>query len=304
MKTKSIITATFITFAAMSASSTASASDLGSAASNFGTFKLQGQVIKANHAKGTSSNSVSTAQIKRQMTFRIDNRTKRDLSAMQWSFEAGSKGRPILSGNRYRLVNAVTERGLKRQKRSLAANLGWLSKKSKAFNIKVKRAAGNGQLRYGDRVALHVKSYGWLRFKKQKWGINLSDDNHNPHYIFVVKGGTTGSKVYSGMPLVLHSVKYKTAITFCNRAYGIDLGYKGRSKCGGLLAKVSQKAFGLGGLFARDGLSGKAFTKLKDHVCKAGVTAAGAYVAAKTGGTTAKVVAATVPVAIKECKKL
>lgn len=251
-----------------------------------------------------ASNIVVTAVAKKTqpnaaaMSFTIDKSMRAKLNTMQWTMAAGSVGRPVLSGNQYRLINSVTESGLKRQKRSVAANLGWLSSGSKAFNVRIKRQAGDGQIRYGDVVALELQSYGWLRYKKQSHGINLSDDDNKPHYIWVVTGGAKGTKFVSGMPFALYNMQAKAEITHCTRTWGIDLGWNGKSECGSRVGSVSQAIFGANGLFARDGLSGQAFVMLKDHICEAGV---GATSAALTGGLAPKEIT---DAAIAKCKKL
>jgi hypothetical protein len=237
------------------------------------------------------------------VSFIIDERMKSRINTMQWSMEAGSKGRPILSGNQYRLVNFVAKAGIKRQKRTIAANLGWLSSNSGAFNVRIKRQAGDGQIRYGDRVALELKSYGWLRYKKQSRGINISDDNNNPHYIWSIQGGKRGTKLVAGMPFALHNSKLRTQMIHCKRTWGIDLGWSKKSKCGGGFANLSNTVFGGNGLLASDGLSGKAMKLAKAHICEIGVNAAVAGLTAASGGAGA-VAAAGSQFAINECKKL
>lgn len=233
-----------------------------------------------------------------EMSFTLDRTMRAKLNTLQWTMAAGSVGRPVLSGNQYRLVNAVTESGLKRQKRSVAANLGWLSSDSKAFNVRIKRQAGDGQVRYGDVVALELQSYGWLRYKKQGHGINLGDDDNTPHFIWVVTGGAKGTKFVSGMPFALYNTQAKAEMTHCTRTWGIDLGWNGKSECDSRIGAVSGAVFGANGLFARDGLSGKGFVELKDYICEAGV---GATSAALTGGLAPTKIT---DAAIAKCKKL
>jgi hypothetical protein len=238
--------------------------------------------------------SPSKQQIERALEFVITKDMGKKLNAIQWTMKAGSEGRPILSGNHYQLVNMAINRGLKRQKRVKAAHLGFLKESSKEFNMLVKRAKGNGQLRYGDTIALSMKSYGAIRYKKQgKYGgINLGS-------------GKKGKKVFSGMPFALYNLKpIKTEVIFCLRTRGIDLGWRGKSKCGGVLAKASGKVFGANGALSGDGLSGKLKKKWKDRLCKAAVGAAATYLTGQTGGAGAAGVAAAAPKAIKKCNKL
>ncbi len=268
--------------------------------------------IKMNSAKSTikaytnlsksNKNEVSAA-----IKYYIPKSDAKKMNAIQWTFKAGSEGRPILSGNRYQLVNMAIERGIKHQKRARAANLGFLKSNSKKFNMLVKRKKGNGILRYGDVIALNLNPYGWLRYKKQGrfGGINLSDDNHNPHFIWKIKGGPTGQKIVSGMPFSILNLKpVKREIIYCQRSSGIDLGWRGKSKCGTKLAKLSGKVFGANGALSGDGLSGKLAKKWKAKLCKAGVGAASTYVTAQSGATAAPAVAIAAKKALKECNKL
>jgi hypothetical protein len=250
--------------------------------------------------------SLSKKQIETAIDFVIPKAMGKKLNAIQWTMKAGSEGRQVLSGNHYQLVNMAINRGLKRQKRARAANMGFMKRSSKKFNMLVKRKAGDGQVRYGDVIALNMKPYGWLRYKKQgRWGgINLSDDNNKPHYIWQIGGGKRGTKLVSGMPFAIRNLRMKTEIIYCKRSSGIDLGWRGRSKCGGSLARVSGKVFGANGALSGDGLSGKLANKWKKRLCKAGVSAAAAYVTAQTGGTTGAVVVAATPTAIKKCNKI
>lgn len=239
----------------------------------------------------------------KSISFQIPKNMQKKLKAIQWEMKASKVGRKILSGNRYQLVNLLNNRGMKRQARSKAANLGWFKTSKKSYNMKIQRQKGNGQVRYGDRIALHMKPYGWLKYKKQGYGINLSDDDNRPHYIWVVTGGKTGQKLVSGMPFALYNTAERREMVYCKRSWGINLGWQGLS-CKTWTTNASNRVFGENGLFARDGLSGKGFTKLKNFICDKGVKAGAAYVAAQTGGTTAAGVIAAAPYATKQCNKI
>ncbi len=271
------------------------------------TSAIAGATAAENRGRAkshTTSNVMTSKAVKKAqpqaaaVSFAIDKAMRGKLNTMQWTMVAGSTGRPVLSGNQYRLVNAVTEAGLKRQPRTVAANLGWLSKSSNAFNVRIKRQAGDGQVRYGDVVALELQNYGWLRYKKQGHGINLSDDDNKPHYIWIVAGGAKGTKFVSGMPFALYNTTAKAEMTQCTRTWGIDLGWHGKSQCDSPLGSLSATVFGANGLFARDGLSAKGFVLLKDHLCGTGV---GAASAALTGGLAPKEVT---DAAIAKCKQV
>lgn len=246
-------------------------------------------------------------ELDKALEFVIPRPMANKMNAIQWTFKAGSTGRPILSGNHYQLLNMAIERGLKRQKRTKAANLGFLDESSNEFNMLLKRQAGDGQLRYGDVIALNLKPYGWLRYKNQgNWGgINLSDDDRNPHYIWQITGGEPGTKIYSGMPFALYNTApVRTELIFCIRSSGIDLGWRGKSKCNSTLARVSGKVFGANGALSGDGLTGELAKEWKSKLCKAAVGAASAYVVGQTGGAGAAGVAAAAPKALKKCNSV
>lgn len=272
--------------------------------------KKKTEVVGASSAYKTSAPSTkksSNAQLQKALEFTIPKSMGNKLNAIQWTFGASKNGRPVLSGNHYQLVNLAVEKGLKRQERTLAANLGFQNISTTKFNMLVKRKNGNGQLRYGDIVALNLKPYGWLRYKKQgNWGgINLGDDDHKPHYIWQITGGKTGTKVYSGMPFALHNTApMGREIIFCLRSSGIDLGWRGKSKCGGTLAKASGAVFGANGALSGDGLTGKLAKDWKGKLCTAAVGSAAAYVTGQTGGVGATGVKAAAPLAINKCKSL
>ncbi|MGD8925730.1 MAG: hypothetical protein PVG20_02700 [Thioalkalispiraceae bacterium] len=260
-------------------------------------------------ASGTTSASTK-AEIEdalKKIEFEIPKSMNNKLNAIQWTMKASKDGRPVLSGNHYQLVNLAINRGIKRQKRAKAANLGFLKSSSKKMNMLIIKQSGSGQIRYGDIVALNLKPYGWLRYKKQGsyGGINLSDDDHKPHFIWKITGGKQGTKLVSGMPFALMNIKpVKREIIYCQRASGIDLGWRGKSKCGGTLAKISNKAFGANGALSGEGLTGKLAKNWKDRLCKAAVGAAAGYITTQSAGTTTAAVAAAIPHAVKKCNAL
>ncbi len=240
---------------------------------------------------------------KRKLAFQIDRSLRSKLHVMQWTIKASKDGRPILSGNHYRLVNLVSGRGIKKQKRIAGANLGWLKKNSGSFNVLIKRKSGNGQLRYGDVVALRLKSWGWFRYQKRKYGINFTTKK-SPNFHFVIRGAANGKKIVAGMPIALHSIGARTEITYCKRSWGINLGHEGKSKCGGRFAGLATKLFGENGLLnTKDGLSGQGYKWAAGHLCEIGVGALAAGALSATGGSGAVVIGPASKLAIDECKK-
>lgn len=270
------------------------------------TYKVAPKIKTKRYqkVKVTRDRRLKKRKIVPGLSFKFARSMKTRLEAIQWTMVAGSKGRPILSGNRYQLKNSIPGRGLRRKRRTIAANLGWQIAKSKSFTVRIKRKKGNGQVRYGDVVALELKSYGWLRYKKQRRGINLSNDSRKPRYVWIVRGGTRGTKLVSDMPFALYFTKYRTEMTYCKRTWGIDLGWYRKSKCGGWKANLSNRVFGANGLYSRDGLTGKAFVILRDNLCEKAIAAAGAAIVGYTGASAAPAVAAGAPYAIKQCKKI
>lgn len=256
-------------------------------------------MIKMQHQAKSSTQAVDNA-----LGFSIPKSMNKKLNVIQWTMNAGTLGRPILSGNRYQLVNLASNCGLKHQKRTFAANLGCRKPSSKKMNLLVKRKKGDGQLRYGDVIALNLNPYGWLKYKRQKKGINISDDNHNPHFIWKIGGGKNGTKLLSGMPFSLYNTKpNKNYVIYCKRTWGIDFGYFKTTKCGGWSANLSGKVFGANGALSGDGIAGNLAKNWRDKLCKAAVGSASAYITAQSGGTTGVAVAAAAPKAIKKCNK-
>lgn len=265
-------------------------------------FKPPKYITKTLKNSGFEKKSLNKA-----LEFSIPKKMGNKLNAIQWYFKAGSKGRPILSGNRYQLVNMVSEKSITHIKRARGVNIGEEKVSSNNYNMMVRGKKRNGVLRYGDVVALHLKPYGWIRYKKQgKYGgINLGDDDHKPHYIWKISGGKTGTKLLSGMPFALYNLKpVKTEMTSCVRLVGPNFGWRGKSKCGGTAANLSNTIFGANGALSGDGLSGKIAKKWKHNLCKTAVASASAYAVSQSGGTAALAVKEAAPIAIKKCNKL
>ncbi|PWQ95130.1 hypothetical protein [Leucothrix pacifica] len=236
---------------------------------------LIGMSFVALNSKVIAEDSRAIRIAKQAISFQIVGNAKNKPHAMQWQFKASKDGRQLLSGNHYRLINIANGRGIMRQNRphSRAANLGWLASNSKTYNVLIKRQKGNGQLRYGDVVALNLKPYGWLRYKRRgrAGGINLADDDHKPHYIWVVRGGNHGKKIYSGMPLALYNTKVKADMTYCPRTFGIDLGWFGKSKCNSWSARLSNTVWGVNGLFGKKRLGAVNRAKIKRYICETAI---------------------------------
>lgn len=245
---------------------------------------------------GQLAADTGTAKINELVKFQLSESVKSKPQTMQWTMKAAAKGKLVVSGGQYQLVNLAINQGLGHQKRTLGANLGFLSSTSTNMNMLIQKQQGSGQIRYGDTVALNLKPYGWLRYKKQGWtgGINLGDDDNNPHFIWEIRGATKGTKLVSGMPFALFNTSpLKKEVIYCGRTSGIDLGWFNDTECGGFISKMSGLAFGKNGLLA--GASGKALKLARAYICDAAVSAA-------AGATATPVVLAAAALAREECK--
>jgi len=260
---------------------------------------------------GSSSSTKKVQVMARKLAFQIPKDMQKKLLTIQWTIKnkRRAKGQKILSSQFYQVVNLVNDRGIKKKKRWRKGDpdLGFIEK-SRKTNIRVTRKKGNGEVRYGDIVALRVSGYGWLKYQKRKHGLSLKGHKVKKpniyNFIWQVRGGKQGTRLLTGMPFALYMLHEKSEMIFCQRTSGIDLGWYKKTKCGSLMSKVSGKVFGANGLLAGDGYSGKAFKAAKNYVCEAAVGAASTYVVAQTGGTGAAAVAVAAPLAIKKCNKL
>jgi len=155
------------------------------------------------------------------------NVPKDKVSSMQWKMDNnGKSGIQIKSGDKYQLVHLGNFKAVKRVQRTFAANLGWSAKYPEKLNMTIKRKKGDGKVRYGDLVALKMSGYGWLKWKEQKYGINISDDDHTPHFIWKITGLKNGSELLSGMPFSLVSTRYNSPLVYCSRTHGINLAWE------------------------------------------------------------------------------
>lgn len=266
--------------------------------------KSKASVAASYVPKNMQKKGLNKKNIDKALEFLIPKDMSKKLNVIQWYLRAPQEGKEVKSGGKYQLVNMAIERALKRQKRTVAANLGFKDLTSTRYNVTLKRKKGNGALKYGDMVALKLWKYGWLKNKKQKYGISISDDDNKPHYIWKVTGGKVGTKVVTGMPFALSQLRKGNKlkeIIYCKRTYGVDLAPRGYKKCNSKWAKISGAAFGANGALSGEGLSGKISKKWKSKLCKAAVAAASTYATGQTGGTGAPAVAVAAKKALKKC---
>ena len=246
---------------------------------------------------------IALKKVEKELGFIIPKNMHKKLNAIQWTFKASKDGRKILSGNHYRLVNMVVNQGISHQKRLIGANVGLLKKNSKKYNVLVKLKKKKGQVRYGDVVALNLKPYGWLRYKKQRRGINFGDSDKTPHYVWKINGGPKGKKLVSGMPFVLHMVN-KWDVIYCQRDTGPDFGWRGKSKCGSISAKLSGAVFGANGALSSGGLKGAIAKKWKSKLCKTAINAGASAVNSTSSGVASPLIDNAKRRAINKCKSI
>ena len=239
-------------------------------------------------------NNMSAQDIEKALTFNILPSYEDRINAIQWMIKGEKEGEKIANNKKYQLFNMSHGAALKHETRPIGPNLKWLAGNSTTMNLTIKKKDGS-PIRYGDTVALHIKPYGWLRYKKQPRGVNLSDDDNNPHYIWVIKGSADKKLLVTGMPFALFNTTENNDLIYCVRTWGINLGWQDTSDCGSTLAKISDWLDDLGQSF---------YKNAKSRVCEAAITAASGYLVAQTGGTTAAGIAAAAPIAIKKCKEL
>ena len=257
----------------------------------------------------TAIEKAALKKLESALAFTIPKNMHRTLNAIQWTFEHPKKGTPIMSNRGFSLSNMVVGKAIKMQKRiTRAANFGWASINSKHAKVRVEKHGG-GQIRYGDTVRLHMKNYGYFGYSKNSKatsGANVRKVSKNKSK-WKIGGGVRGKKLVSGMPFVLNiwsKGKNKGDIVLCKRPYGLDWGFRGISKCGGALAKISGTVWGPNGALSGDGLTGQIAKKWKDKLCKTAIKAGSVYANATTGGVAASAVNYAERKAINKCKAL
>jgi len=248
-------------------------------------------------------------KIEKKIGFVIPKYMEKKLNAIQWTFEHPEKGVPIMSNREFSLSNMVIGKAIKKQKRiTRAANFGWAKINSKNAKVRIEKDGG-GQIRYGDTVRLYLKNYGYFGYKKSSRatsGANVRKVKKEKSK-WKIGGGTRGQKLVSGMPFVLNiwsKNKNKGDIVICKRPYGLDWGFRGKSKCGGTLAKISGTVWGPNGALSGDGLSGKIAKKWKSKLCNVAVNAGKATVNSATGGLSDSVVNSVSKKMVNRCERL
>jgi hypothetical protein len=141
-------------------------------------------------------------------------------SVKDWEFEGTDKN--VKDGTAYTLYNVHEKQSVKYGERKWGINLVW-DKGQGLNNIKVvSEAKGNGVIKYGHKVAIHVEKGGYLKYQKQDWGINLVWSK-TPVYEFVIPGGTKGTLVPTNAAVGLYNMVEKDFLINAERPVGINL---------------------------------------------------------------------------------
>jgi hypothetical protein len=153
-----------------------------------------------------------------------------DRSVKDWQFKGADKN--VKDGTAYTLYNTHEKQSVKYGERKWGINLVW-DKGQGLNNVKVvSQAKGNGVIKYGDKVAIHVEKGGYLKYQKRDYGINLVWSK-TPVYEFVITGGAKGQPVPTNATVGLYSTVEKDFLINAERPVGINLRwYKDRDKGG------------------------------------------------------------------------
>ena len=123
----------------------------------------------------------------------------------------------------YRLLNRTQQRKLRYGKRRLGINLKWGLREG-ARNITFLRLEGDGPLRYGDSIAMHVNGGSYLRQGSQLWGIELTWSGSPVfHWVLRGPGGSDGALVKTDDPVAIYSQSMDASLVYGSRAIGINL---------------------------------------------------------------------------------
>ncbi|WP_405931005.1 hypothetical protein [Streptomyces sp. NBC_00827] len=125
----------------------------------------------------------------------------------------------------YRLVNTFKERKIRYGERRFGINLKWGLKEG-VTNIHFKRMLGDGPLRAGDSVAIHVAGGGYLRQHGRTFGVDLVW-NSTPVYHWIIRKmqGSDGSAIKTGDLISIYSKNLDASLVVRGNAFGIDLGW-------------------------------------------------------------------------------
>jgi len=134
---------------------------------------------------------------------------------------------PIYGGDRVRLVNQRSTRAVSYGAREYGINLVW-SDPNGSNNITFRPMESLGRwLEFGDRVAVHVSSGGYLKYGAREYGINLVWSS-TPVYewrIYGVGRPGAGTAVRSGERVGLYNERSRKYVVYQSREYGINLGW-------------------------------------------------------------------------------
>src|SRR2546421_2834047 len=104
--------------------------------------------------------------------------------------------------SKFTLKNVSDKESIKYGKRTWGINLVW-DKSTSLNNVQFDKETGNGDVKYGEHVAIRFNNGGaYLRYKRVRFGINL-DWSQTPVYEWVIGGGQPGQSVKFGESFAL-----------------------------------------------------------------------------------------------------
>jgi len=146
----------------------------------------------------------------------------------QWELGRNEVDGLVHSGAIRNLRSTVNGKYLIYGKRRYGINLVWTAKVKgrhykNSFKFERKNKRDRSPLKYGELVAIHVYRGGYIKYKKRKWGINLSWSK-SPSYQWKITGGDNGTQIrYQGNLVGIYNTKARNHIVYCKRSWGINL---------------------------------------------------------------------------------
>ena len=146
---------------------------------------------------------------------------------------------PLVPGKSFSLYTSPPRQFVVYGRRDYGVNLNWA--RQAPANFTLSRASGTSEpITFGETVALREQRGGYLYYKQREYGINL-EFSRQPAYEWEVRGGTPGTPVREGkwgdgsyisdVVISLYNRKINCYVVYGEREYGINLVWKGGSRC-------------------------------------------------------------------------
>ena len=135
-------------------------------------------------------------------------------------------GSEVLCGEElYRLFNLRQGRKLRYGKRRWGINLKWGVTEGKT-NIRFERLSGDGALKAGESVAIHIDEGGYIRVGPQLFGVALVWKS-TPSHTWRIRDqdGSSGMPIRTGQPISLYSKVQDASLVRDYPVFGISLGW-------------------------------------------------------------------------------